>query len=204
MEALIQPVLHDADARPELTARNATLWSCRAAAPRLRDAARGLLRALLADYLEHRPAELRLDFTPGQPARVAARWHGLPISIGISYAAGLAVVGLCPGARIGVDVTEIAPIPDWDAVAHLYLGTARAVRLSRMSAPERERGFALAWAELEARGKCLGLGLEEWSPARERQLYAASIELTTNELPASHTASHANLMLALAIGGLSG
>ena len=46
MEALIQPVLHDADARPELTARNATLWACRAGAPRLRDAARGLLRAL--------------------------------------------------------------------------------------------------------------------------------------------------------------
>ena len=134
----------------------------------------------------------------------AVKKIGAPLEAGISYAAGLAVVGLCPGARIGVDVTEIAPIPDWDAVAHLYLGTARAVRLSRMSAPERERGFALAWAELEARGKCLGLGLEEWSPARERQLYAASIELTTSELPASHTASHANLMLALAIGDLSG
>ncbi|MEG1455318.1 MAG: 4'-phosphopantetheinyl transferase superfamily protein, partial [Comamonas sp.] len=91
-------------------------------------------------------------------------------------------IALCPGARVGIDVTEIAPMPDWAAVAKSYLGPAALARLAPADGAARDKAFALAWAELEARGKCLGLGLQEWSAARHARLQAPAIEVITGVL----------------------
>ena len=55
-----------------------------------------------------------LRLQPGQSPVVDASWHGMRLSISISYAGSVALIGLCPGARIGVDLVEIPPMPDWE------------------------------------------------------------------------------------------
>ena len=187
MDALIRPQLLDPAERPELAAGRPQIWLYPSGNRPVREAARAHLRALLGAYLGMRPDDVPLHLAPGQAPRVDSPWRGLSLSISLSYAGGVALIGLCPGARIGVDLVEIVPMPDWDRVARLYLGPDAARRLANMNRADSENNFVLAWAEMEARSKCLGQGLQEWSPARQQRLYSPSIQAVTFELPASRT-----------------
>lgn len=187
MEALIHPHLLDPAERPELAARRPQIWLCQSGNRPVREVARAHLRVILGAYLGMHPDRVPLHLAPGQAPRVDATWQGLILSISLSYAGGLALIGLCPGARIGVDLVEIAPMPDWDRVARLYLGPDAALRLAKQNHADSEKNFMLAWAEMEARSKCLGQGLQEWSPMRQQRLYSPSIQSAMFELPITRT-----------------
>lgn len=116
--------------RPALRAAEPAVWRLQGQGRHLRGEARSLLRALLAGYLGMAPAQVPLHFQPDQAPCVAARWQGLRLSISMSYSQDVALIALCPGACIGVDVTAIAALPDWAQVARLYLGPASAARLA--------------------------------------------------------------------------
>ncbi len=171
-----------ADHRPALRAADPAVWLLQGRSRHLRGEARALLRELLAGYLDMTPAQVPLHFVPGQAPVVDAQWQGLGLSISMSYSQDVALIALCPGARIGVDLTAIAALPDWAQVAQLYLGPKSAARLAACEEGARDALFALAWAKLEARGKCLGLGLQEWSPARHERLQERSIQVSTAAL----------------------
>ena len=173
--------LHPAQ-RPALRAAYPAVWLLQRKGRNLRSEARALLRDLLAGYLGKAPDQVTLHFVEGQAPMVATNWQGMRLAISMSYSQDLALIALCAGAGIGVDVTEIATIPDWAQVAQLYLGPEAVARLAALDMASRDKMFALAWAELEARGKCLGLGLQEWSSARQQRLQQPSIEVSTGEL----------------------
>lgn len=187
MEALTRPILLAPSERPDLSAGRLQAWLCQSGNGPVREVARALLRDILAGYLEMRPDHVPLHLEPGQAASVAASWQGLSLSISMSYAGGAALIGLCPGARIGLDLVDIVPMPDWDRVARLYLGPDAALRLAKMNRADSEKNFVLAWAEMEARSKCLGQGLQEWSPTRQQRLYSPLIQAVTFELPTNRT-----------------
>lgn len=168
--------------RPALRADQPAVWMLHGKGQHVRGEARALLRDLLGGYLEQAPDQVPLHFVPGQAPCVATDWQGMRLSISMSYSRDVALIALCPGARIGIDVTEIAPMPDWAQVARLYLGPASVSRLAALDAVSRDKMFALAWAELEARGKCLGMGLQEWSSARQDRLQGRSIQVSTGGL----------------------
>lgn len=187
MEALIHPHLLDPAERPELAAGRPQIWLCQSGHHPVREVARAHLRVILGAYLGMCPDRVPLYLAPGQAPRVDAPWQGLNLSISMSYAGGVALIGLCPGARIGVDLVEIMPMPDWERVAQLYLGPEAALSLAIMNRADSERNFVLAWAEMEARSKCVGLGLQEWSPTRQQRLYSPLIQAVTFELPITRT-----------------
>ena len=187
MDALTPPQLLDPAERPELAAGRPQIWLCPSGNSPAREAARALLRDILADYLWMRPDDVPLHLAPGQAPRVDTPWRGLSLSTSLSYAGGMGLIGLCPGARVGVDLVEIVPMPDWDRVARLYLGPDAARHLANMNRADSEKNFVLAWAEMEARSKCLGQGLQEWSPTRQQRLYSPSIQSATFELPTTRT-----------------
>lgn len=168
--------------RPALRAADPVVWLLQGQGRHLRGEARALLRELLAGYLGMAPEQVPLHFVPGQAPVVDAQWQGMGLSISMSYSQDVALIALCPGARIGVDLTAIAALPDWAQVARLYLGPESAARLAACEAGARDTLFALAWAQLEARGKCLGLGLQEWSPAWHERLQERSIQVSTAAL----------------------
>ena len=187
MEALIHPHLLDPAERPALAAGRPQIWLCQSGHRPVREVARSHLRVILGAYLGMCPDRVPLHLAPGQAPRVDARWQGLSLSISLSYAGGVALIGLCPGAWIGVDLVEIAPMPDWQQIARLYLGPDAALRLAKMNDADRESLFMLEWAEMEARSKCVGQGLQEWSPVRQQRLYSPLIQAVTFELPITRT-----------------
>lgn len=192
------PRLLAADEWPALVAGQPLVWRCQAGGAHPRAAARQLLRQRLAHYLQRPGPEVPLEFTPGQAPAVAARWQGLPLSLSLSYCGGQALVGICPGANLGLDLTAVSALPDWEGVARLYLGPLALARLAGLEAGPRARQFARDWACLEAAGKCLGLALEEWSAERQQRLDGCQLSVGMVRGPAA--ADSAEFAWALARG----
>jgi 4'-phosphopantetheinyl transferase len=128
--------------------------------------ARRTIRAALLDALAVASglpaARIRLCGAPGEaPYALLDDSHRLSLSI--SHDGDLSVAALrLDGGAVGIDVMRVTDIPDWQAVAHDYLGPACAAALARVPAPARAAAFARAWSEREARLKCRGLPLGEW------------------------------------------
>lgn len=136
----------------------------------LRDQARELvrtaLRTFLAELVGCLPAAVPLHADPGHAPRLD--FDGLSLHLSISHEAGLSLAAVRHGGKVGVDLMRAADaaMPDWQAVAHDYLGPATLAALKG----QEQAAFARAWTRHEAALKCLGLQLQEWTPALDREL----------------------------------
>jgi 4'-phosphopantetheinyl transferase len=86
--------------------------------------------------------------------------HRIPLAI--SHDGDISVAAYSFSGAVGIDVTSILPVPDWQPVARDYLGRATAHALAAQPDGGRDAAFAHAWSEHESRLKCLGLQLDEW------------------------------------------
>ncbi|WP_440967783.1 4-phosphopantetheinyl transferase [Massilia sp. GER05] len=129
---------------------------------------RAALLAALAEASGLPSSSIRLCGAPG-----AAPWalldDGRRFALSISHDGDLSVAALrLDGGAVGIDVMQVADVPDWQAVARDYLGPAAAATLAGVPA------FARAWSEREARLKCRGLALAEWGACDEPLLAACT------------------------------
>lgn len=146
-----------------------------ASRPEARQAIRNALQHTVATFLNLPIASVTLLSSPGQPVQVWA--PGTNLHIAISHMPGLSVAAICTRGQIGVDVMETPTqdLPDWAQLAHDYHGPQATAALHQQPAAHRPAAFAQAWVSLEARLKCLGLGLTEWSPALGQRLAACGV-----------------------------
>lgn len=97
-------------------------------------------------------------------------------AVSFSHEASISLVAWCPNGTVGIDVVALESLAlasqhDLVATAALYLGPGGAALVaSAPHAGEARMRFALRWAGLEARLKCLGLALEERQPALDSLL----------------------------------
>ena len=108
-------------------------------------------------------APYALLMTPADPRR---------IGLAISHDGELSLAAIRPNGAVGIDVMQVMETPDLDAVARDYLGPEAVAALARLAPAERAAAFAHAWSGHEARLKCLGRELTEWSADLERELAA--------------------------------
>jgi 4'-phosphopantetheinyl transferase len=127
---------------------------------------RSALRELLADFIGCAPDAVPLASEPGQPLRLA----GSNFGISVSHDAGISLVALDFRGALGIDVMRIEALPDWQQLARDYLGEAAYLVIEASAPAQRAQCFATAWTGMEARLKCLGLALTEWTPALQREL----------------------------------
>jgi 4'-phosphopantetheinyl transferase len=143
-----------------------------------RETARRAIRAALLDALAARwgvgADRVQLHSPPGAAPWAIVALDGGPrrIALAISHDGELSVAAFWSGAAVGIDVSQVVPVPDWEAVARDYLGPAAAQALAFVPASARDAAFAHAWSEHEARLKCLGLQLDEWRDERAPMLRA--------------------------------
>lgn len=126
-----------------------------------RAAIRAALCASVAQALGK--ADVRVDGVPGTAPRLLVNGAASPVGVAISHTDALSLAAWHPTARLGLDVMEVAEVPDWRAVARDYLGPQALARLDAESAATRAPAFAREWTAREASLKCLGLGLAEWT-----------------------------------------
>ena len=138
--------------------------------PEARQAIRHALQSTVAAFLNEPVTSVTLLSSPGQPVQLQA--PGANLHVAISHLPGLSVAAICTCGAVGVDVmaTPAQDLPDWAQIARDYLGPQVTAALQKQLAADRPTAFAQAWVSLEARLKCLGLGLTEWTPALAARL----------------------------------
>ena len=149
--------------------------------PDARHAIRQAVQHTLATFLDCPAASVALLSCPGRATQVAAPSAGA-VHLSISHLPGLSVAAISLRGAVGVDVmaVDMQSLPDAADVAHDYLGPLLAQALLQTAPNHRPTAFAHAWTALEARLKCLGLGLTEWTPglaARLQQCTVVSLAL---------------------------
>lgn len=129
---------------------------------------RAALRTALATHWAVGEDMVELQSPPGEAPWALVRLAGAPrrIPLAISHDGGLSVGAFAAGNAVGIDISQVVPVPDWEAVARDYLGPDVAGALGALPAAQRDAVFARAWSEHEARLKYFGLQLEEWSAER--------------------------------------
>ncbi len=157
--------------------------------------ARGVLRALLGEYLRSDPRALRFATgAHGKPELARARVKPpLPTDarepeppdpagephFNLAHSGGVALYAVARGRPVGVDVEVAGRRIDVLAVATRALGPATAKRLGALHVEAREREFLREWVRHEAALKCLGTGLAGGSEtdADGRRPWVAELDL---------------------------
>jgi len=107
--------------------------------------------------------DVRVDTIPGTAPRLLVNGGASPVGVAISHTDSRSFAAWHPTARLGLDVMEVADVPDWQAVGRDYLGPQALARLHAVPAAMRAEAFAREWTAREASLKCLGFGLAEWT-----------------------------------------
>jgi 4'-phosphopantetheinyl transferase len=146
---------------------------------------RTALRAALERLLDAPAEAVAIVSGEGRAPAISVRGCAATApGLSISHDAPWSLAAINLNGPVGIDVMRVQDIPDWRAVAQDYLGPEVTARLATLPAAQRAAAFARAWSAHEARLKCLGLGLAEWTPALAESL-AACVVLPL-ALPDSH------------------
>jgi len=154
----------------------------------VRQQARAALRDLLAQELGCASETIVLNDVRGQPPRALGHEQ---IGLSISHDQGLSLLALCVGGPVGVDLTLIDRTIDQGErrrTAALFLSPQEAAALDRPAAHEHQAAaFFHAWVRHEARLKCLGQPLLEWSLALQARLAGLRTAAVVLPGPAAET-----------------
>lgn len=156
-----------------------------------RELVRTALRESLGRLLGCAPEAVPLDIRPGQAP--VLRLPTRSIHLSITHEAGLSLAAIRVGGPVGIDLMacDDASLPDQEALAWDYLGPEAAATLHGAPAAARQVAFARLWTAQEACLKCLGLPLQEWSPALAGKI--ARCRIAALRLPANYIGTAAFL-----------
>ncbi|MDR2574596.1 MAG: 4'-phosphopantetheinyl transferase superfamily protein [Desulfovibrio sp.] len=113
----------------------------------------GILRILLAWYLEAEPGRVHMEYTPeGKPFLPRQELH-----FNLSHAEDAALFAFCKGYPVGIDVEPVRSLPEAEHIAERWFSPGERIWIN--SSPRPEHAFARCWVCREAIGKASGKGL---------------------------------------------
>jgi len=130
--------------------------------------ARGILRYLLAQYLNCHPSEV--EFTYSQRGKPALALPKSDLKFNISHSKNHALYGFSLNSSIGVDIEAIRPLKDLDSLAKRFFLPSEYRHIQNTPISEQPYTFFRYWTYKEAYLKAIGEGLAG--------LEQAKIELT--------------------------
>ena len=126
---------------------------------------RAALREILGEVLGEPPASLRfraakqgkpeLDRTGGL-SRTAGRCR---FRFNVSHSSELALIAVCWGRELGVDIERIRPIGEADRIVASFFSPAEQVEFTAIADDARPQAFLSGWTRKEAILKGMGIGL---------------------------------------------
>ena len=121
-------------------------------------ASHAALRKILGLYAGCRPHELTFEVgRHGKPA--LAGLPGTRIAFNMSHSGTLAVVAVAVGRSVGIDVEEVRPMVERDAIIARFLSARERSDFARLPETLRTAAFFRAWICKEAYIKAIGTGL---------------------------------------------
>lgn len=121
-------------------------------------AAHGVLREILACYLETRPERIAYVRNAWGKPGLAPAFAGR-LEFNLSHAADLALVAVAAGGELGVDVESLGAGTDDMDIARCFFAPAELARLAALPEASRAAAFLDCWTKKEACLKACGAGL---------------------------------------------
>ena len=119
-------------------------------------AARGSLRALLAQSLGIEPQRVDVAYTPeGKPVLAGAQ----TLHFNLSHSDSLALLAVSPRRAVGVDVERLRTDFEPEPLAKRFFAPSECEAVNRVPPGERHRVFLRLWTLKEAYLKSVGAGL---------------------------------------------
>lgn len=144
-----------------------------------RESARAQIRAAIVDAFAQTlglPASaLTILSIPGEAPSLILP-NGTRAGLSISHSEGLSIAAIALDGAVGVDLMRIVELPDQAILARDYLGPEAAARLAALPVRDQASSFAETWTAQEAKLKCLGLALTEWTPELETRLGRCAVQ----------------------------
>ena len=123
---------------------------------------RGMLRRVLGLYLHLPPHQVELLYNAhGKP--LLADDISTPLQFNMSDSGELAALAVGTGQPLGIDIEQLRPLPDWDALAINVFSESELNQLSQAAATSRTEVFFRLWTRREAISKAEGVGLRQLS-----------------------------------------
>jgi 4'-phosphopantetheinyl transferase len=137
--------------------------------------ARGLLRQILAGYLQCAPCALAFEYNPNGKPSLASNKSGMQFNLSHSDALLLCAVSRC---EVGVDLERVGGLPemDADAIVERFFTEAEKSSYRATSGGRKDLAFYKLWTGKEAIAKCRGHGIAQEGPAENFE--GTMLELT--------------------------
>jgi 4'-phosphopantetheinyl transferase len=122
--------------------------------------ARGSLRVILAQYLKCVPGELPFSYGEYGKPYLSSQWVNSGLCFNLSHSSGMALVAVCDGHNIGVDVEHVdRRMGNRMQIAKRFFAPKEYEALEALSEEDQHRAFFYCWTRKEAFIKAVGEGL---------------------------------------------
>ncbi|MCP4537296.1 MAG: 4'-phosphopantetheinyl transferase superfamily protein [Chloroflexi bacterium] len=128
-------------------------------------AARGLLRAILSQYLHVSPGQLEFRYNPhGKPSLIPSEKY--TVNFNLSHSEGLALYAVSYAESIGIDLELVRPISDMEQLVERFFSSQERTMFRALPPNQKLAAFFTCWtrkeAYLKARGEGLTLPLDQF------------------------------------------
>lgn len=122
-------------------------------------AARALLRTILAGYLATDPNGLSFSYSKQEKPALSPVHADSGVTFNVSHSGGIALFAFTRRREIGVDVEQLRPDSDCEAIARRFFSTREQSQLAALPAEQKVAAFFRCWTRKEAYIKATGDGL---------------------------------------------
>lgn len=120
---------------------------------------RASLRILLGRYLQTAPGEIRFKYENNGKPEIECPARGKDLCFNVSNSDGLALIALCCGTPLGVDIEKLREMRDLLAIARRFFSAHEVKDILAISEARRPEAFFTCWTRKEAFLKATGVGL---------------------------------------------
>lgn len=166
-------------------------------------AARGIVRNILAQYLQQSPAAI--PFCYGERGKPAIANSPIPLQFNLSHSQDLLLCAVSQSHRVGIDVEIIREIADLNALSHRFFHASEAAAIQTAEQSSQPTLFLRHWTCKEAVLKAIATGLAELSSVEVAiaATDAVLIRLECDRLPAKAWFLHSFLPAPDAVAALA-
>ncbi len=122
-------------------------------------AARGILRELLANYLQITANQIEFSYSDRGKPHLAASIPDLSLQFNLSHSQNYALYGFTRNCRLGIDLEYLRSMNDAAKIAKRFFSAAESELISSLTADKQKRVFFQLWTAKEAYLKATGEGL---------------------------------------------
>lgn len=137
----------------------------------------GVMRAILASYLEIDPGALHVHLSALGKPFLHPEQHKHPVQFNLSHSHGMALLAVARDFEVGVDIEQMRPSIAYMKLAARYFSSTELQQLQQQAEEQQQLAFYMSWARKEALVKASGKGIA-------RGLHDFEVPVTTQHVTA--------------------